>query len=70
MFKKADAPQCSHTIYLYGFRIGIDYNKRLLPHWKEIKNNVLEMFESFKYEHSAREYINQRLNEDILLNAH
>ncbi|PCJ99992.1 MAG: hypothetical protein COA45_04040 [Zetaproteobacteria bacterium] len=59
---ETDVPQCSHTIYVNSFSVGISYNKVLLPHWKEIKRNVLEMFESFEYEHSARAYIETKLN--------
>ncbi|PCJ99993.1 MAG: hypothetical protein COA45_04045 [Zetaproteobacteria bacterium] len=60
---ETDVPHCQMQIfYKSKFRIKASFNKVLLPHWKEIKRNVLEMFDSFEYEHSARAYIETKLN--------
>lgn len=60
---KADVPHCKlQVFYKSQFRIKATFNKVLLPHWKIIKSNVLEMFESFENEDTAREYISQKLN--------
>ena len=56
-------PQCSHYIEL-GYqdagkrvRAHISYDRRLLPEWKTIKDNVGAMFESFESQDTAKEFI-------------
>ena len=53
-------PQCSYHLYWESFHIAVDFDKRLLPEWKKIKNNTLALLESFKSEETARAFLEER----------
>ena len=57
---------CNHAFYYNKNKFDISFDRRLLPNWKTIKTNVLDMYESFKSHDSAQNYfIKIRQAQDI-----
>lgn len=56
-------PQCSHHMYWNKFHVQTDFDKRLLPEWKKIKDNTLALLESFRSEETARVFLGERLEQ-------
>ena len=50
---------CKHVFLTGKTYFKISYDRRLLPEWKLIKNNVVEMFNSFQSADTAAAYIQQ-----------
>lgn len=42
------SPQCHHNFLWKDQFVDLGYDKRLLPHWKEIKTNVIRILEGFE----------------------
>lgn len=64
MLTASSVPQCSHHFtYLVPSRIGrvkVSFDKRLLLQWREIRNDVVELFDSFSSPETARAFIYER----------
>lgn len=59
---ESSVPQCKQHFFLdENLRLRISFDKRLLPHWKNIKEKTIKMFESFESEEAARAYISKKL---------
>jgi hypothetical protein len=54
-------PQCSQFIQIEGLTVKSRFDKRLLPEWKAIKENVIALHESFKSAESAQKFIQSAL---------
>lgn len=52
-------PICKHIFAVGSASFNISYDKRLLPYWKTIKKNVIELFQSFHSQQSAKTYISK-----------
>lgn len=53
-----DFPQCSHDLFIGSkLWLKVTYDKRLLPKWKTVQNDVEEMLDSFQSPGTAREFL-------------
>jgi hypothetical protein len=53
---KAKKPQCSYNFFGNDFEYKISFDKRLLPEWKTVRHNVLELIDSLHSEEAAKAY--------------
>lgn len=59
----SSVPQCEHFItYKHQFSLNISYDKKLLPHWKHIKQQTFALLKSFETEPSAREFLKSAIS--------
>jgi hypothetical protein len=54
-------PHCSLYQSIGPLRFEASFNRRLLPEWSTIRQNILEMIESFWSEESSINYVSERL---------
>ena len=54
---KHQTPQCYHSFYDSRFNYNVHFDKRLLPEWKTIQDNVLELMRSFESKETAQAYL-------------
>lgn len=57
-------PQCQQKLWLGNFMTSISYNKKLLPHWKEIKDKTIGLLESFENPEAARSFYDTSISFD------
>ncbi|WP_154667824.1 hypothetical protein [Leisingera caerulea] len=55
-------PQCTHYYRHHDIQIQLNYDRRLLPSWREIKANVLAVFDSFSSREAATQFIQDRIS--------
>ena len=53
-------PQCSHRFYSENFKYKVSYDKRLLPEWKLIRENVLALMASFESHQAAHDFVDEQ----------
>jgi hypothetical protein len=56
-----NVPQCTHIYYDEDFFYRIRYDKRLLPEWQTIRDNVVAMFESFRSKETSQAFLKQQI---------
>lgn len=59
---ESSVPQCNQNFfYKDRLHVEVTYNKVLLSKWKEIQENVTELFDSFESKQTAQKYLEQKL---------
>lgn len=52
-------PHCSDHFFKDGFHVKVNFDKRLLPEWKIIREKTIDLIDSFHSPESAKEFIRQ-----------